>query len=402
MIERTVHFCTHRRKRQHRPSYQNYFGEVGAAEMSLGVASVLIPKYRHPGRRPDLAGGSKLSWDPRKYVVLDTIRLEARRENYVSALGDSVNASQGKEILVYIHGIGTTFAASVQEAALLAQDLDVSGAVIAYTWPSQGKWTKYQKDRGTIRQRFAEDVYGLLADILGRTPAARLTFVAHSLGCEFLVRLLEEFRDKWESGEAKRCLRNAIFASPAVPATDFADRVKKVRQLVGRASVYVSRRDLPIRVAEILYHGNTELAGASPEIVAAAGVDCIDTTQVPRQFRPIRTAAGHDDYLAAMDDIRATIWFDLAPSQRRSWLRAASTSQPSHWIMQWPRELHPRKSYVRDALEAARKEGSLAHALQFACRMRDTAGHRQGDRSETEHWGRVENLLKEFMPSRPA
>jgi esterase/lipase superfamily enzyme len=77
------------------------------------------------------------SADPARHVILKDIEKIGSLSNFYSRIRGRLRESDRAEALVYIHGFNQSFEDGVDTAAVLGTDLEIDGAVLAYSWPSK-------------------------------------------------------------------------------------------------------------------------------------------------------------------------------------------------------------------------------------------------------------------------
>ncbi|MEO0816401.1 MAG: alpha/beta hydrolase [Pseudomonadota bacterium] len=320
-----VFFATHRNRSGKKNPYDFFRGK--RADLSLGKASVTVPKNREVG---DFKVAKRSSWktaDKAKLITIDTLNLIGDKAAFLDEFRADMGASARKEALVFIHGYNTSFAGALMRAGQLSVDLDIDGATLMYSWPSKASFMSYVIDRNQVIARFVNDLRDLIVEIALNTGAERVHILGHSMGCQFLLDTLEKvlIHPDILQGNGEPIADEIIFASPDVDAEDFVATVPDIRGLAKRITVYSSREDRALAASKLLW--GSPRAGQSPDLVGRAGVDAIDTTAAEQDF------LGHSDYSkSAIDDVRAVVWLpeDVPPQKRDAILKPDEGG--AHWI----------------------------------------------------------------------
>jgi esterase/lipase superfamily enzyme len=92
------------------------------------------------------------------------------RELFFHNLKNQIDRSRQRDVLLFVHGFNVDYQSAVTRTAQVAADLPFNGAVVSYSWPSQGGLKNYRMDGDIVDQSvpaFAE----FLTEMGGRLPA---------------------------------------------------------------------------------------------------------------------------------------------------------------------------------------------------------------------------------------
>lgn len=213
----------------------------GRAELSLGEALVSVPTARREGTapRPWRILGLGPREDPRKHVVLvDNPKVLTERE-FVALVGP-----RDRSAFLFVHGFNTSFAAGLWRTAQIAVDLDIEGPVFHFSWPSAGKWWKYDYDSDSVNASEAR-FERFVTTILDRCNIDRLNVLAHSKGNQLVLNV---FRTIAKARGSPGC-DNLVLASPDVDVDVVEDRMQAVPGFVRNVTLYASKHDRPLTVS---------------------------------------------------------------------------------------------------------------------------------------------------------
>ncbi len=296
------------------------FGTQRARGLSYGAASVSIPK----NRRSEYPGVDdtwdivtlNYAFDPKRDIsVVSTKREDARA--FFASVRD-IGAADRSRIIVYVHGFGTTFAGALRRAGQLTHDMRLQGAVIAYSWPSNGSVTMYGPD---YRAMDVEIASGHFVEFLNRlrteVGASKISIIAHSMGSRLVTAALTDLAERRigtvaAGGKQPQPFMNAIFAAADIGKIEFRAGIDRWRPLVDRATLYASSRDLALNAADDFMHWDGR-AGDATTLLVSPGLDSIDATRAETAdpwFRHGYFAEG------ALPDIAALVQFDAKPHRR--------------------------------------------------------------------------------------
>ena len=129
------------------------------------------------------------------------------------------------KLLILIHGFNIPFDGLVWRALQLGSDLDYQGAILGWSWPSEGSAFGYAYDEDP--NLWSEPhLYELVNAIAEAGPELQLDFAAHSMGNRMLLQMLREMA----LGHSTVRIGAAIFAAPTwrrtCSATKFASRAR--------------------------------------------------------------------------------------------------------------------------------------------------------------------------------
>lgn len=288
----------------------NAFYGAAAGPLDLGV--VTVSRNREVGsipRRGDYPGD--LDQYRGDYFILERVEPFADDYAFTSALGEAMDASERRELLVFIHGFNSDFRGAAERAAQLAVDLEIDGVPALYSWPSRGSLLGYFADGREVNDRNVGDLVDYLYLLMNGADADRIHIVAHSMGNRFLGRALERLAATYPN-PPEPLFDQVVWASPDVDAQEFMALVPQVDHLAAGMTLYTSSRDRALTLSRRINGGDPRAGDSSPPYpVVLAGLSTVDTTAAGGR------GLGHSDYAGpAMDDFRALIWLSLSPQER--------------------------------------------------------------------------------------
>lgn len=94
-------------------------------------------------------------------------------------------------VIVFIHGFSVGFEEALRQARVIAEESPFVHAMVAFVWPSLGRFDGYEADELTIRD--VHTPLKELIDSLARSnPERQIVLVAHSIGNRALLAYLQE------------------------------------------------------------------------------------------------------------------------------------------------------------------------------------------------------------------
>ncbi len=227
-----------------------------------------------------------------------------------------------RHALVFIHGYNVSFHDAAIRAAQLGCDLNISGAMAFYSWPSRGTVEGYFADESTV-QASAAYVTEFLVNVAERAGAEQVHVIAHSMGNR---AALEAVRDiVREAGSQSRVpFSQFILAAPDVDAEYFRQLADAYGRVAKRTTMYVSDRDQAVRASRFL-HGGVPRVGLAPPFQIVSGIDTVYIGKIDESL------LGHGYVAEArelLNDMHQLIHLDAAPAKRFAVRRA---DDDTHW-----------------------------------------------------------------------
>jgi esterase/lipase superfamily enzyme len=347
---------------------------------TYGIAEVSVPVRRKVGSLPTASWLNRhAGYHSEELYLLKQVRTladAAWRERLTGRIAER----PGREALVFVHGFNVEFWEAMLRAAQLAADLDIDGAVAAYSWPSRGNVLSYPSDRQEIIAPHIDELKRMVSTVAMVPGVKRVTVVAHSMGCEFLLPALEKLQLELAADRSRKgpAIKDVIFAAPDVDLAHFAGVVPKLAPLAERISVYCSEKDAALSWGRwlLMSHDRAGNQAARLSAVLAASkapIDTIDTTAASADM------VGHSDFASsALDDLRAVVWLSLLPDRRPTLEEKKEAGGSSYWIYQAANG--PRQEAFREAMLLARQHGGVGPALALVQKQMTGLGEQPGNR----------------------
>ncbi|MGO9390876.1 TRAP transporter substrate-binding protein DctP [Rhodoblastus sp.] len=177
----------------------------------------------------------------------------------------------GSKVMIVIHGFNIAFDSLLWRALQLGSDVDYDGAIVGWSWPSEGSafGYAYDEDSSTWSEPHLVE---LVSEIAAAGPELQLDFVAHSMGNRMLLQMLREF------AQAKSKLRigAAVFAAPDVAQDVFREQIRMARKIGMIRTLYASQYDRAILISES-YHQAPRAGSGGDNILVTGGIESVDT-----------------------------------------------------------------------------------------------------------------------------
>ena len=366
---------------------------------TYGIAEVSVPRQRKIGTMPTASWLNRhAGYQNDELYLLKAIR-EFADSDWRGAMTGRLTQKPGREALVYVHGFNVDFWEAMVRAAQLAADLDIDGVVAAYSWPSRGNVLGYPTDRQEIIAPHIDELRRMISTIAQTPGVGRVTVVAHSMGCEFLLPALKDLAlergGAQSAGQslAKPLIKDVIFAAPDVDLAHFAGIVPTLSGIAGRVSVYCSEKDSALSWGRWLLMSHDRAGNQAGKLAAtiagrASAVDTIDTTEASADM------IGHSDFASsAIDDLRGIVWLSLLPDRRPTLVEKRSEQGSGYWVYRAASSDHADTPF-REALLLARRRGGVAPALaQVEKEMKGMQERPGGDPAQARRWAQIGQAL---------
>lgn len=254
-----------------------------------------------------------------KHIVLTKVQNLPEKEFYQGL--QTTLGSQGKNILVFIHGYNVSFDDAARRTAQMAADLKFPGAPVFYSWPSQANWYGYATDKENIELSVTQ-IKGFLLDLAAKSGADTINLVAHSMGNVGLTAALKEM----ETSSPKPIFNQVVLAAPDIDAEVFKNRIAPY--IVTKAqhfTLYTSQSDLAL-LASRYFNNGPRVGDSANGVLLYPGIDSIDATAVDSSL------LGHSYYgsnVTVLTDLGRVL--DNQPVASRQYLQAIADATQPYW-----------------------------------------------------------------------
>ena len=175
------------------------------------------------------------------------------------------------KLLILIHGFNIPFDGLVWRSLQLGSDLDYHGAILGWSWPSEGSAFGYAYDEDS--NLWSEPhLFELVNAIAEAGPELQLDFAAHSMGNRMLLQMLREMA----LAHSNLRIGAAIFAAPDMAQDVFRDQIRIARKIGGIRTLYASEYDRAILISQS-YHQAPRAGSGGADILVTGGVESVDT-----------------------------------------------------------------------------------------------------------------------------
>ena len=299
------------------------FGSERGHKLQLGRALITVPlSHQVPHiERPRLFEIPYFKYkiyeekeDPNKHFTLQEITSLTADQMLALVKEQLAKSSTFKDhAFVFVHGFNTSFDCALYRTAQIAYDLGFDGVPFVYSWPSGGAVASYTYDHGSVEQ--AEP---MLADflklVIQKSGAKSISLIAHSMGNELLLRVLERLKPKIPKGVV---ISQVILAAPDVDRDKFNIIAREITNFAKGVTLYAASNDRALGYSARFW-GGVPRAGDIPKDgpLIIPGVDTIDVTAVSTDALGLNHS-GYAENPALLDDVKALVEYGIRPPDKR-------------------------------------------------------------------------------------
>jgi esterase/lipase superfamily enzyme len=315
------------------------YGSSRGRKLDLGRALVTVPKL-HQVPQVERPWAITIPYfrykvyeqkeDPKSHFTMQELKNLTEAEMIDLVKQRLATSARFKDhAFVFIHGYNTSFDYAVYRAAQVAYDIKFDGAPFVYSWPSGGGIGSYTYDRESAAQAepFLEE---FLKIVTQKTGAKTISLIAHSMGNQLLLRVLQDLNRSKPEGVK---ISQIILAAPDVDRDGFENIAGRLKDMAsGGITLYASSNDRALDVSR-RFNGGIPRAGDVPGGVplVVPGVDTIDATAVSMDSLGLHHS-GYAESNTLLNDIGLLIQTGERPPEKRvPILQKVETSKGSFW-----------------------------------------------------------------------
>ena len=274
---------------------------------------------------------------------------------FARAVNAKLDESRHPDITIYVHGAKSTFLRSTVQGAQFHHYMARHTALIAYSWPSSGRFLSYQKDVEYAAQS-APRLADLIEYLAANTNAERINILGYSAGSQVLAPGLAHLRERYRIGEV-------YFAASDVGLRKFVvDYLPTFVGMVRNVTVTLHKKDSVLRFAQGSHDGESRLGrpvgneltpeeiGDLEELARATKLEVIDMEFTTAE-RPVNFKAHGHWYLNQWVSSDAILQFLFEASPERRGLKKKPGKESWYFPPDYPDHL---QEIVRKARERRR------------------------------------------------
>jgi esterase/lipase superfamily enzyme len=264
-------FAVTTRKTAADPRKEPYFGPERSDPSIVRVG--LTSPYR--AGRFSLAATGLADW-----------RIKSVEPVQVLTAGLSPDASDRRDVLLYVHGFNETFESATLDAARLSDALKFRGNTVLFSWPSRNSVLAYMSDRESAS--FSRDALDdTLDDLLSSPNVGRVHIVAHSMGAMLTVEALRQVHAR-NKGYMSR-FGAIVFAAPDIDVDGFSASVRRMGSLTRQMTVISAKDDRALAISASLA-GGRRVGRLDKASLEQLGIKVVDSSGLGGML-------GHDSFL---------------------------------------------------------------------------------------------------------
>ncbi|HVZ03474.1 alpha/beta hydrolase [Hyphomicrobium sp.] len=299
------------------------FGEERGHKLQLGRALITVPlihKVPHIERPVVIeipyfkVKIYEEKEDPEKHFTIQEIKSLTEDQMLTLIKARLATSATFKDhAFVFVHGFNTSFDNALYRTAQIAYDLHFDGVPFLYSWPSGGKIASYTYDHGSVEQ--AEPMLTeFLKMVIQKSGAKSISLIAHSMGNELLLRVLQQLKPHVPPGVV---ISQVILAAPDVDRDKFNIIARQITDFAKGVTLYAASNDRALSYSARFWGGVPragDIPASGPLIIP--GVDTIDVTAVSTDALGLNHS-GYAENPALLDDVKALVEYGIRPPNKR-------------------------------------------------------------------------------------
>ncbi len=228
--------------------------------LEYGIVTSVIPA---PTEQPTSDGAiANLPWkcatkkDSKQHSKIEKLS----REDFYKRLATSTKSTKFNETCLFVHGYNNDFEGAAKSAARLESAL--SEPVVLFSWPSAAKTKDYTVDE--CNAEWSARPFQIFFQGLERQIGPEnLMTVSHSMGNRLVNWYLQSRYDK--SNQEPKHLREIVLTSPDIDRGTFKNYFYKIANNGDRVRLFVSDKDLPLRLSKFIHGAPRTGAGVTKD-----------------------------------------------------------------------------------------------------------------------------------------
>jgi esterase/lipase superfamily enzyme len=193
-------------------------------------------------------------------------------------IGDVLaQATNGHDLLMYVHGFRNTFEGAALDAARLSDGIHFRGETMVFAWPSKSGLFDYVYDRESAMWS-RDALEGVLEAVMVGQTNGRVHIVAHSMGTMLTLEALRQLNARYGEAAVDR-IGAIVFASPDIDIDVFSSSIERMGPLAQRITVITATNDRALELSSKLAGGVRRVGGAEKAQLERLGLRVIDASQ---------------------------------------------------------------------------------------------------------------------------
>ncbi len=239
-----------------------------AEKLSFAQYDITLP----PGHQPGVVEFSPGNPDPAQSFTVADRRSIADLDDFGRIVRPLAGPSRRPKdsTVIFVHGFNTSLEYAVYRHAQIAQDYDLVGPQVTFTWPSIQRPVGYVRDKDSILIA-RDDLEALLAEL---TRGGQDVFIfGHSMGTQLVVETLRQLSISKRQDVLRR-IGGVILISPDIDLDLFETMHERIDPLPQPFVVMTSQSDYALRLSALLT-GQPERLGSARDRERLAALDLL-------------------------------------------------------------------------------------------------------------------------------
>ncbi|MCA9013818.1 MAG: alpha/beta hydrolase [Planctomycetaceae bacterium] len=315
-------YATNRLQKTNASGNIGYTNEFGT-ELAYGTGQVRISRKNSSDLKTKVI---QTLWQgaPEGQVEISALT-PATEAPFFENLNTMLERSPQKDVLVFVHGFNVDFPSAVTRAAQIANDLPFNGAIVCYSWPSQGGVEKYLLD-GQVANTSVEPMARFLETLVSSVPkGTKINIMVHSMGNRVVMRAMNRLPDFFQQTKP---FQNVILAAPDVGVSEFKKLAPAIIAQSNRVTLYSGSGDVALVASKAV--NQERRAGDSREPLILEGIETIDVSAVDTSFM---SHSYYGSNRAVLSDLFALLKQDSSAVDRK-WLLPKSHAGKNYWAFE--------------------------------------------------------------------
>lgn len=236
---------------------------------------------------------------------------------------DQISRSRQKDVLLFVHGFNVDFESCLIRTAQLGLDIPFNGALVAYSWPTQGSVLKYESDE-PINEVSVVPFSQFLAWMIEILPdEAKLKIVVHSMGSRIVLKGINQLSNVPHD---TKLIETLCLCAPDVGVSDYRSLIPGVVSRCNRVVLYANNSDGALKISKSLHL--EQRTGDARLPATMQGVDLIDCSAVDLSFLGHSYFSGNESVLT---DLFCVLKENKSPGQCPHLKRQQTSSGDEYW-----------------------------------------------------------------------
>ena len=307
------------------------YGNQVLSRPTFGRATVQLP-HRKRGRDPQqsprkalFASLSKKGDSPDTDRLAEVTALSATPSlEFQQLLHSQIHRSRQKDVLLFVHGFNVDFDSCLIRTAQLGLDIPFNGALVAYSWPTQGGVMNYESDEPVNAASVAPFTQFLAWMIDNLPEEAKLKILVHSMGNRIVLKGINQLQ---AAPPDRKPIETLCLCAPDVGLSDYRNLIPGVVERCNRVVLYANESDGALKISKSLHL--EQRSGDSQLPATMDGVDLIDCSAVDLSFLGHSYFSGNVSVLA---DLFCVLKENKSPKQCPHLKRKQTSAGDEYWV----------------------------------------------------------------------